>query len=386
MAACLVASCGSGASTSASSLGEATTPGAFRDDLSAELASNGSRLWLAVNGHVKRHDRGPIVVKVFRQAADQAWHTLSQPDWSSDGSRPLSLAAAPSDTAHAFVGPCIGYSSPKGQPIVACRTNRGTWRRVLRAADVDDKAGGLLRIQLVRGRLVALFQHQGGAGSVASLYEFGPSGWRRRGESVHTEAALLGLGEGVSSPTTRFDLGIESQTTPPARTVQSFDGSDWAQSGPALKQPGLGPLLSGPVRTPAALFVPVVDADKSPWEFSVYSLTSGGTWQRVSGAPLSGGSGNAQGGIDYAAGSPWATWQENRLKNSGSFATKIFAREITPSGSGTGPKLELWHGDSIGPGDTQVVEVDGNLFALYMRANPSNRRGLQATVRSIEPG
>jgi hypothetical protein len=373
-----VTSCGGGALAQGTSL--PATPKAFFFDSSAELATDGQRgLWLVMAGY-NRHG-GDFGAKVFQEQSS-GWKMLpSIPQGvSSDGQINIAIENA-ATTAKTF--PCLAFSERSTRkPVITCWAGR-SWQ-LQHFANLIPHSAQLVQLANVGRQLVALFETRPSPKATRfDVLRQSARGWEAAGSSIRMSGALAQLGKAASS-SPDLTIGFETQGLTPSRYVLSLTGKHWAQQGPAFKGPGLGPLVSGPVTFAMSTYFPVIDAEAVPWSFSVFALHRGSTWHRAAAEPLSKGSGNAQGRIDFAGNTVWASWQQDKEAGGGRFRAQIYAAELNENGAKR-RKIRLWQGTSIGPGNTQVVKFRGNLLALYMRSVPGSHGSLRTMVQ-ILPG
>jgi hypothetical protein len=353
------------------------TPRAFADTAYAQLASDGEQhLWLLSAGFRKRqfrlalHERGP-----------GSWRVVAAPPQTPSDAAPVNVASNPRTFEPQ---PCLGFTDAQTRvPLITCHSKHRWFPQQIR--QLLPPRSQLVQLMTIHGRLLALFSarpRQGRSGFKVIQTTAGGGHWESGGPLLRTGPALAQLGSGSQSRGGPWiELAVETQGPRPVRSVVAVmrDGR-WHRLGPAVSGVGLGPLVSGPVRNGETIAMPVNDAGRSPWAFSSFSASRGGDWKRVR---LSGGFGNAQGRIDYAAGSAWASWQEDRETGSGGFEAINWVAELGADGEPLEAR-KLWQGRVVGPGNTQVVEADGQVQALYMRGD---RRGrLVPVVVPVDPG
>jgi hypothetical protein len=340
-------------------------PSAFADTTSAELATDGEdRLWLLSTGYRKRRFR----LSIHRYGSD-SWKRLKPPPQAPSGDGPVNVVWKPKTIGPA---PCLGFTEARRlTPIITCK---GLDRWYPQAVDklLSPKAK-LIELAQIGGQLFALFQvrsSQGDVGVRVIKTSVGGGHWEAAGRMLETGPALARLGGAGTPRAPRVELAVETQGRNPIRYVTELKDNRWVPPSKILKGPGLGPLLSGPVRIGETTLLPVVDAERSPWPFSVYSSTKATAWR--TGGALSTGHGNAQGRIDFAAGAVWASWQEHREMQAGGFTAINWVAKMGPNGEPI-EKRRLWSGRTVGPGSTQVIAFRGQVLALYMRGGSSGR-------------
>jgi hypothetical protein len=135
---------------------------------------------------------------------------------------------------------------------------------------------------------------------------------------------------------------------------------------------------TGPVRRGSRIFLPVVDATVSPWQFSVHVLHDE-RWSRL-GRVLNQGTGNAQGVLRVSGGSVWAAWQEHAPRADGLFDTRMYVQRLAPRRRD--PEA-IWAGATIGPGDIETSRGSGALWVLYMPARSAGN-GLTVRVKRLD--
>jgi hypothetical protein len=352
-------------------------PRAFADDSAAELATDGrDALWLLVTGYEGRR----FAAKVFlTEGGDWTEMPALAEEVGNDG--PANIAVA--KLAGAEEVPCVGYSEAGGgKPLITCWVG-GQWQRQPLPSSMRNAR--LVQMSGSQGQLTALFQGNLPSGKTAfQVIRLGSSGWEAIGPRIKTPAALAQLGSDSPDDSGSPLIGVETQGSTPKRYVLALRGGDWVRLGPVFGGPGLGPLLGGPVTSGRSIFMPVNDAEQTPWTFSVLSIRAGLGATTAQPNDLSVDAGNAQGkiyevGNDRAA---WATWREDEPLRSGAFRTRIYAARLSAR-TQVIRKVRLWGGVSIGPGSTQVIEFRGRLLALYMPSASREDQGLRATVRTI---
>jgi len=374
----LVAACGVDAGARRDSA--LMPPRAFADDFAAELASDGrDSLWLLVTGY----EGGRFAAKVF-QAEDGGWKELPAParEVGNEGAVNIALARL----SGAEEAPCVSFGeADTGKPRITCWVD-GEWQPQRLPSLV--RGARLVQVEYGVGYLTALFQGDLPSGRfVLQVMRLDASGWQAVGPRIKVPAALAHLGseypEGSGSPL----IGIETQSGSPERYVVALRKQNWVRLGPTIGGPGLGPQLGGPVVSGRSILVPVNDAEKTPWSFSVLSFPAAPSAAAAQADVVSIDSGNAQGKIDEVGDSraAWATWREDDPLPSGAFRTKIYAASLGARGQ-IKRKLRLWNGISIGPGSTQVIEFRGQLLALYMPSTPNKGHGLRTMIRAIAAG
>jgi hypothetical protein len=334
------------------------TPNVYGDEASAELATDGEDLWLAISGFDGDRDFG---LSVFRFLGT-GWERLPQPPGEVSGSLPISLAAL-ADT------PCLGYSvGERIKPRIACFVDGG-WQ-------LATPALGHQR----------LFQLVAADGQLRALV-----GKRTRG----TERYRVLLGSGsiwqqtpvVSSVPAVTRLAITQPGAAPAITFATQGQSArqylvelrdqrWHRLQPMVSNLGAGPLIGGAVLLGSRVFFPVTEADHEPWSFSAYRGSRGSL--KTKKTRLARGAGNAQGQLQLLGDQLWASWQEHKPQRAGGFKTNIYAADLGRNGQ-LQHRFKLWHGISIGPGSTQVVEYQNRTLALFMRGRDAER-GLHAAI------
>ena len=362
-----LAACG-GQDGASAAAGGSSGPRAFADESYAELATDGSTLWLAVTGYRRS---GVFGLKVFEKS-DSEWVQKVSPPGRVSGDLPVSLVIASTDDGQA--APCLGYSTgKKNTPVVACLEDDAWKKRVLPV----PAGAGLIQIGTEDRTLNALVSDT--RSSFRLLREVAGE-WIVTPRLPRVEAvAQLAIEEqsGQASPA----VGLATQRTNAEHRVYELRGEVWRRLEPSVEDVGVGPLVGGPVLVAGRVLYPVNQADSKPWSFSVQSAHVGS--DQAKSVRLSTGGGNAQGQLDLADGRIWATWQEDAPLQDGRFRSAIFAAELSSSGR-VKRKITLWRGLRIGPGSTQVVAYGDQTLALYMRSS-DNGRGLQAAVEALPP-
>jgi hypothetical protein len=239
----------------------------------------------------------------------------------------------------------------------------------------------LLQVASIRGELHALVARplRGQRVSLRVL-RHAAGRWSRLGRPFRSTSSIASFGQPSDTP--HPDIAVlEQGERRPARRVLTLEGNRWVEVQPALTGRGVGPSVSGSVRSHGSVFLAVNEANASPWRFSVYAAPAGGHWRRA-GAGLNQGVGNAQGRVDLVAGEPWAIWQEHRPRQSSGFEGAVYAVRMAADASGpaTRPAL-LWRGVSIGPGALQLIAYGDAALALYTTPSPDG--GLRATLAQI---
>lgn len=363
----IVGGCGGDGGASASGL--RSGPAAFADESYAELATDGEQaLWMAVAGYTRDREFG---LRVF-ESDGAGWAELPVPPGEVSSDVPISFVDPGSGENQ---GPCLGYSVGfAAKPAVVCL--------------VEDQWQVERLPRLGRGQLVELGREGGDLLALATELR----GRRGRYRVLRERDGRWILAPPVLAPAAVARLAIQRErgSTSPAfglatqgRSAQHYvfelQGGDWRKLRPTVTAAGAGPLVGGPVVLPDRILYPVNEAGVEPWSFSVQSARIGS--KRARSVGVSSGAGNAQGRLDLAGGTVWATWQEDDPRADGRFQATIYAAEISPTGR-VRDKIRLWRGISIGPGSTQVIEFQDRPVALYMRASDDGR-GLRAAVRTL---
>jgi hypothetical protein len=371
-----IAGCGTGgASAEDPSTGGTvafTSPVAFADDSFAELATDGEdALWLAVTGYDRNGEFG---LRVFRRQAP-GWAALPTPPGEVSGDLPIGIVVR---GAGEHSTPCLGYSvGPARRPVVVCLAEGG-WRRL---SLPSPKGEQLFQIGAEDGRLTVLFLQQDGHRARYRLLREDGGRWMPS-PVVRAPSAVAQLA--IEPPHSRAAgspvLGITTQGRHSKRYVVQLRDGAWRRLGPAVGDLAAGPMIGGPVVLSDRVLFPVNEADADPWAFSIHAAKVGSARDREA-ARLSSGAGNAQGRLDLAGGQAWATWQEDDPRRDGRFRASIYAAELGANGR-TRRKVKLWRGISIGPGNTQVIEFQGRLLALFMPGAPDGK-GLRTALRTL---
>lgn len=362
------AGCGAG---SAAPVPPSSVATAFADDSFAELATDGDdALWLAVSGY---SSAGRFGLRVFR-ADREGWVALPPPPGKPSGDLPISIAVR---GGGADATPCLGYSLGAAQkPNVVCLTE-GEWRRIALPSLGEAR---LFQVGEEEGRLTALLLQRVGDSARYRLLNEAQDRWNLS-PSIPVPPAIARLAiessQGwAASPT----VGVTTQGRRPRRYAAELRNGVWHKLGPPVADAELGPTVGGPVVLSGRVLYPVNEADSEPWSFSIHAAGIGSATAREV-ARLSSGAGNAQGRLDLAGGRLWATWQEDDPRRDGRFRATVYAAELSPRGR-VRRKVKLWHGISIGPGSTQVVEFKDRQLALFMPGS-SDGKGLRTAVRAL---
>ena len=354
-----------------------SSPDAFSDDFSAKLAADRGRLWLAVLG-ANGEDRS-LRVKVFARGNGR-WESTAGIDAAVSSASPISFAVPPDQVAEDVGAPCLGLTTVSRTSEVRC-LNQGSWKAI-RLPDAMRRSCQIVDLYSYRGGLVALTTANEPKKLILQAWKLDTAGWHRLGNPVKAEGGVGLLGQN-SDPNAIPDILLTTFNRVPERRVLSLRDGRWEQPVPPLKGPGMGPTTSGSVRHGDYVYIPVDVATERNWPLSVFSFTPQQSWRQVGERKVNSGVGSAQGGIDYAAGNVWVTWQQNdssHLKR-GLFPTQIFAQCLTSEE--LGEQTLLWKGLSIGPGSVQIVGAEDQEYALFMRPSGRDPRGLHATVRPV---
>jgi hypothetical protein len=342
---------------------------AFPNVLNAQAAGDDRNLWIATTGRIER--TGPISARVFRYAFGGGWVPSPDPVQPVDDGPPFSLAL------HDGV-PCVGYTS-QDRPTVSCLRGDG-WTEP--APALGPLAGRSLdRLVAAHGDLFVLATRRTGRLADHRVLRLAGHEWRPVGQPVRSR---MGIAWPSAAPRGGLDLAVaETVSGRMRRTVYSLSGDRWRKRGRALSGLALGPVTSGAVHIGARTFLPVVEARRDEWPFSVYA-SDGGSWRRARSGPLNIGHGSAQGNINEVGGRVWAIWQQSAFRDDGRFDTTLFAGRVDTTTLRVVRPRRLWRGVSIGPGDVQVVGARGRTWALFLRAHDRTPDGLQAEVTPIE--
>jgi hypothetical protein len=343
----------------------AVSPGSdFADVFSADLAGDANGLAWVMAGQLRAHARR-LDVRVYRRASGGGWTPAPQLAKRPDSGGQPSLAVI--DGA-----PCVGYAADGGPPVLACLRG-GRWHR-LPSAGLPAAPAQLTKLSGSGGRPIAVFSTAGGAGSRTTVLRLDGTRWHVLGRPLATHGAIVTLGEATGAGAT-LDLAL-LDVPGRQRSLLTFDAGRWHRSAP-LAGVGAGPMPGGPVRLGERAYMPVVDADATPWRFSVFVLGDAG-WTRL-GAPLNSGPGNAQGVLSASGGGVWATWQQDASRADGRFDTRVYAQRVAPS---RGAARLVWQGITIGPGSVETVQGAGGRSVLYM-PSAAGGRGLTARVEPL---
>lgn len=259
----------------------AKTPRAFADATYAQLATDGEqRLWLLEAGYRGHH----LALALFQHGFGR-WHTMGVPPQMPSDAGPVDVAAAPGTITPE---PCLGFTEVRTRrPIITCHGLHRWFPRPF--GHLVAPGSRLVQLATSRGRLVALLEQRvSSTKSGFQVIRTNADGqhFERDGRVLWTGAALAQLGDGTHERTDpQVEVAIETQgSAKPSRYVERLQDHRWSRVGAVLRGPGLGPLVSGPVRLGQATYMPVTDAEVEPWTFSAYS-SDGGTGARLQAVP-----------------------------------------------------------------------------------------------------
>lgn len=364
---CIVAIAGPIAKGSARStpvLGPATSPRAFKDDLKARLVS-ADHLWMFVTGKVDGPQTNEL--RAFarigqRWSRDQALTATIDPDENIAGG---TIRAGAASRRH----PCIGFTDSSLQPVLTCRTGGG-WNDLV-GSNRLSRFGSLADVRTAGNGLLVLFSVASGAHQIMRVIRIAPSGRVSHvGRPIKTKRAIAFLGLAGAPSILAQDLRSD-------RYVLGFRKNRWQRITDKLHGEE-GPLVSGAATVGWRHIIPVSNADRSPWTFSVFSFGRNG-WR---GTKLSRGTGDAQGNLSQTGKTVWAVWQESDYQR-GSFSTRIKISRSQGRRGNFSPAATVFAGLSPGPGDLQVARWHGKDFVLYLAPRVRGGRTLKAFVRPV---
>lgn len=343
-----------------------TVASAFADAAFAEIATDGnSAMWLALAGFNRRRDFG---ARVFRSTGG-SWRDTGSPGPEVSDEAPVSIALAPGGAK-----PCLGFMEARAQrPVVSCLTAAG-WRSESLPSEL--RAARLLQLKNQGHDLIGLFAiSESERSEKLRLYRGGTRGWTPVGPTVSAPPATLAQLASASGPDNGITLGLEIQSRDATRYMVSLENGHWERRGAPLRGDGMGPLVGGPALDGSTALFPVNDAGSTPWTFTAAPVPAVPSDRLPRSRPLSTAEGNAQGRIDALPEGAWASWQEDAPLPDGNFRVSIYAARLDKHGAPL-RKVGLWHGVSVGPGSTQVVEFRGEPVALFMPARSARDRSL----------
>jgi hypothetical protein len=343
-----------------------TVASAFSDAAFAEIATDGrSAMWLALAGFNRRQDFG---VRVFRSTGGN-WTDAGSPGSEASDKAPVSIALAPGSAR-----PCLGFTETRTRrPVVSCLTAAG-WRS--ESLPLELRSARLLQLKNHGGDLVGLFAiSESEHAERLRLYRGGARAWMPVGPAVSVPPATLAQLASTSGPDQGITLGLEIQSRDASRYMVSLEDGHWKRQGMPLRDDGMGPLVGGPALDGNTALFPVNNAESTPWTFTAAPVPDAPSDRLRQSHPLSVAGGNAQGRIDALPSGPWASWQEDKPLPNGNFRVSIYAARLDERGAPL-RKVSLWHGVSVGPGSTQVVEFRGEPVALFMPARSDRDQSL----------
>lgn len=357
---------GCGSSGEADPASPPTVAGAFSDAAFAEIATDGkSTMWLALAGYNQKQDFG---ARVFRSTGGN-WRDAGSPGPEVSDGEPISIALAPGGTE-----PCLGFTDAHTQhPVVSCLTSSG-WRS--KSLPSELRWAKLLQLKNLGGDLVGLFAiSESRRAEKLRLYRLGPQTMTPVGPAVSAPPETLAQLASTSEPDGGIHLGLEVQGRHVSRYMVSLRNGRWKRQDIALRDVGMGPLVSGPAIDGKTALFPVNDAESTPWTFTAAPVSEARSDQQERSRPLSSAGGNAQGRLDALPGGAWASWQQDAPLPNGNFRVSIYAARLDERGAPL-RKVSLWHGVSVGPGSTQIVEFHGEPVALFMPARSDRDQSL----------
>lgn len=331
----------------------------FRQVHSSDLAGTTNNLLLAVAGAPSGRSTKELAVRAYRSHGAGGWDELPPLADAFGGVSRVSVV----DLAGV---PCIGYETPRNGAALGCLRDE-EWLPLPRRG-LPRRPALLVKLGIRRGSLVAVFH----SGSAVTVTEMAHGRWRRLGPPLRTNDSIPAVSENLNDASA-IDIALVDLRRR-TRYVWSLLDGRWHRS-PALSGIGGGPMPSGTVRLANKLYMPVIDADRSPWTFAVFVLDHG-RWRRYRG-PENRTRGNAQGSLRVVGNEVWAAWQENRPARNGIFDTTMYTTRIAPL---PGVIQKVWAGRSVGPGDIETVSGAGRLWTLYT-PGVSDDRHLSVAIR-----
>ena len=237
VAGAILGACGAGGTAHGDGPASLSAPRAFRDDASAELATEGTNsLWLLVTGYNGQR----LGAKVFEWDGS-GWRQLPPPAKAVGGAGPVNIAVGAVGGSGARV-PCVGFSDAEsGRPVLKC-WDEDTWRaqplpRVARNAHLTQLQGdGEDLSVLFEGRRTS-------TKSSFRVFDLSAEGWATVGPIITGPPALAQLGGEGRSRRPAPLVAIETQGAESSRYVLTLERGGWEQLGAAIEDTGIGPLV-----------------------------------------------------------------------------------------------------------------------------------------------
>jgi len=329
-------------------------PRVFEKAYNAHAVGDRARLWVVASGDPDVD--GALSVETLSTDGKQ-WSRAAGIGRRLDRDAPLSVVM-PTPGA-----PCVG-GTERRRPYALCREAEQWTDTQLRVRSGER----LIQLFAAGGILHALLSTPGGRHRVLVR---AAGAWSRLGPALSPKGAIAKAATGAGAVTVAVAQGGRR----PSRSVHRLEGGRWRRVGAALQGVGYGPFPGTPSVLGERVLLPVTDAARMPWRFSVFALERG-RWRASTGVGSRTGAGSAQGTIGLAAGAAWAIWQENRQRGE-RFATRMYAQRL---GRGARSRL-LWRGTSLGPSDIEVVDALGGAWGLFM---PDSGNGLEVRIASLQ--
>lgn len=340
------------------------SPSKVRNDYDARIASTGDSLWLAVIGASRQ---GEYIIKVYRFKSGR-WAALPGHPGTLYGG---GLKFAVLTPAGGEPTPCVG-DSPRDLARIRCFSG-GTWRELPIADELRGFALAGLRSD--GPRLTAVLGRWN-EDKTTTVRVARTGGLSLEAEGPPLELAGLvqsDLGEVTTgTDASKIDVGLQVLSSPAygQRTLATLEGATWSVGSRITTLHG-GPQLTGPVRSGASVFIPVVNGlpfgrHVSRWPF--YLLRNGtDPWTPVGGKRISTGNGANTGGVHAVGSRIWVVWETLRMTKKMRFKGGALAARVSPDGRRFDRRITLRKGPGMGNQILQAISFRNRPAFLYAK-------------------